>query len=144
MITTKVKDLMTKNPLLVNPKTTLEEVAEEMRKIDCGFLPVGSKKKLEGVITDRDIVIRAISEGVDTKIATADEYMSDRIYTCNENNTLSEVAEIMGKHQISRLVVDNEDGEIVGIITLGCILRQDKNFSEVVEVVQRARECTVA
>ena len=59
----KVKDVMTVNPVLIDPNSTLQEAAELMKFIECGMLPVGTKNELEGVITDRDIVIRAIATG---------------------------------------------------------------------------------
>ncbi|MDB2414166.1 CBS domain-containing protein [Rickettsiales bacterium] len=144
MSNTKVKDVMTENPSLIKPETSLKDAAKKMQEVGCGVLPVGSKSKLLGIITDRDIVIRAIAEGADIKTELVEEYMSDRVYTCNENNTLNEAAEIMGKHKISRLVVENEDGRIVGILSLGCMLRNNASAKEIVAVVEQARGCKAA
>ena len=88
MKNTKVKELMTAHPTLIDPEATLQEAAKQMKQINCGVLPVGTADKLEGVITDRDITIRAVSEGRDPTQARVSEYMSDRVYTCNEQTLL--------------------------------------------------------
>ncbi len=138
MKSTKVKELMTAHPTLISPDATLQDAAKQMKKIDCGVLPVGTADKLEGVITDRDITIRAVAEGRDPTQAKVSQYMSDRVYTCNEENSLKEAANIMAKHKISRLVVDNEDGKITGILTFGCVLRKGVDAAEISEVVANA------
>jgi len=81
MKNTKVKDLMTPHPVLVSPNASLQEAAKRMKKINCGILPVGTEQQLEGIITDRDITIRAVSEGRDPIQAKVSQYMSDRVYT---------------------------------------------------------------
>jgi predicted transcriptional regulator len=138
MKNTHVKELMTAQPTLISPDVTLQDAAKQMKKIDCGVLPVGTADRLEGVITDRDITIRAVAEGRDPTQAKVSQYMSDRVYTCNEDNNLQEAADIMAKHGISRLIVDNEDGKVTGILTFGCILRKDVDTYELSQVIKHA------
>ncbi|MFN7095281.1 MAG: CBS domain-containing protein [Burkholderiales bacterium] len=137
--TTKVKDVMTAHPILVNPSITLQEAAKKMEEADCGMLPVGSEEKLEGIITDRDITIRAISKGKNPAQEKISDYMTKgEIYACNENATLQEAADIMHAHKISRLIVKNENDKVAGVLTFGAILRKDKDISEVADVVKHA------
>lgn len=135
---TQVKDLMTENPVLVSPTTTLKETAQKMKSVDCGVLPVGSWEKLEGMITDRDIVIRAVAEGVDTGTAQVRDYMTTEVCYCNETDTLAEAAHQMRRNDVSRLVVKDDSGTPCGIITFGCILRKHDNLAEIGKVVECA------
>jgi len=137
-MTTKVKELMTANPVIVSADTTLKEAAQKMEDIDCGVLPVGIRDKLEGMITDRDIVIRAIARGKDVNTEKVRDYMTPEVFYCNAEDTLGNVAEQMRRHQVSRLVVKGADGKPVGIITFGCMLRKDADIQELHEIVDRA------
>lgn len=138
MRTTRVKDIMTSHPTLINPNATLQEAAQKMQKVDCGALPVGTEDKLEGVITDRDIVVRAVSQGRDGSKEKVRDYMSRQVVACGENDSLEEVTDRMRRHQVSRLVVKDADGRVSGILSLGCILRRDTNAEELADLVKRA------
>src|SRR5687768_1646915 len=104
-MTTKAKDLMTPNPVTIASDRTLREAAQEMEDIDCGVLPVGTWDKLEGMITDRDIVVRAIANGKDVNTEKVQDYMTPEVFYCNADDTLEQVAEQMRTHQVTRLVV---------------------------------------
>ena len=93
---------------------------------------------LEGIITDRDIVIRAIAEGKNPSEEEVVEYMTEETYACNEDDSIQDAADEMRKHQVSRLMVKNEDGKITGILTFGAILRKDNDSAEISEVIDRA------
>ena len=71
-----VKDLMWSEPPMVSPDATLKEAAAKMTEVDCGVLPVGTGSKVEGIITDRDIVVRAISKGKDPSRERASDFMT--------------------------------------------------------------------
>lgn len=138
MRNTKAMELMTKNPVMVNPDTTLKEAAEFMRDIDCGILPVGSGDNAKGMITDRDIVIRAVAKGKDISKEKVKNYMTKNVYSCNENDTLEECADKMREHDVSRLLVCNKANQITGLLSFGCILRNNKNTEEINNVVEHA------
>lgn len=144
MKNTKVRELMTASPTLISPDATLQEAATKMEEIDCGFLPVGNESKLEGIITDRDIVIRAVSGGKNPSNEKVKDFMSKHTYSCNEGDTLKEAASQMNKHQVSRLIVKNDSGKVTGIISFGCIVREDAYAEEIVDVIERARGKTCA
>ena len=138
MRNTQVKDLMTENPVLINPDMTLKEAAAKMRDIDCGILPVGTEDKLKGIITDRDIVIRAVSRGKDIAREQVKDYMTADVYACNEHDTLEDAADKMRVHKVSRLVVKNKAGKVTGILSFGGILRRNADAAEVANVVKHA------
>lgn len=134
----KVSEIMTKNPVLVSPEASLEEAAEKMKEVNCGILPVGTRTRLEGVITDRDIVIRGLASGMNPAATKVRRCMSADVRTCLESATLKEAADMLYKHNVSRLVVQDIDGKLTGIISFGCILRKGDNFDEVTDVVAHA------
>lgn len=135
---TKVKELMTPHPELISPGATLQEAARRMEIINCGALPVGTETQLKGIITDRDIVVRALAHGKSPKTAKVCDFMSEQVYACNENDTLEDAAEKMQQHKVSRLVVRNREGRVTGILSFGGILRSDANPKEVAGVVKHA------
>lgn len=135
---TKVKDLMKEDPVIISSSATLKEAAQKMKSVDCGVLPVGTWDKLEGMITDRDIVIRAVAESVDITSARVCDYMTTDVYYCSENDTLAQAAEQMHKNNVSRLVVRDNSGKACGIITFGRILREDESLKEIGKVVECA------
>lgn len=135
---TQVKELMKKNPVIIEKNSTLREAAEKMRSIDCGVLPVGTWEKLEGIITDRDIVIRAVASGTDIMSAKVSDYMTTELCFCNETDTLEQAAEKMCQHNVSRLIIQDQNGNPCGILTFGAILRKDRNLQEISKVVECA------
>jgi len=135
---TQVKELMTENPIIIPANATLKQAAQKMKSIDCGVLPVGTWDKLEGIITDRDIVIRAVAEGIDAASAPARDYMTMDVFYCNEDDTLAQAAEQMRSHGVSRLAVKDRGGKTCGIITFGCIVRKHESLGEIGEVVECA------
>ncbi len=138
MKNTKVKDLMTQHPVFISADATLQEAAEKMKTVDCGVLPVGTPKQIEGVITDRDLVIRAMSRGKDPSKEKVSSYITKHVYACNEDDFLEDAADKMLDHKISRLVVRNKQGQVTGVLSFGGILRRNANADEVANVVKHA------
>ena len=114
----KVNAAMTRDVQLVNPDQTIREAAHLMAEIDAGALPVTDNDRLVGMITDRDIAIRAVAQGKspDTRIR---DVMSSGILYCFYDQQLDDVARNMGKNQVRRLPVINHDKRLVGILSLG-------------------------
>ena len=119
-----VQSCMSTDVKLASPDQTIREVAEIMRSIDAGSMPVGDNDRLVGMITDRDIAIRAVALGLspDTKVS---EVMSSEIYYCHESDELAAAAKQMADRQVRRLPVLNADKRLVGIIALGDIAQAD-------------------
>jgi len=120
----KVNTAMTRNVRLVSPDQTIREAAQLMAEIDAGSLPVGENDRLVGMITDRDIAIRAVAEGrsPDTKIR---EVMTQEMLYCFDDQDLDEVAQNMSDTKVRRLPVVNREKRLVGIISLGDLARNE-------------------
>jgi CBS domain-containing protein len=114
----QVKDVMTPDVELARPNQTIRQAALLMSKIDCGALPVADKDSLVGMITDRDIAIRAIAAGKGPK-TTVKEIMSSEVLYCFEDQDLEEVARNISDIKVRRLPVVNRDKRLVGILSLG-------------------------
>jgi CBS domain-containing protein len=120
----KVSDIMTRDVRLLRPDQTIREAASLMAEINAGALPVSENDRLVGMITDRDIVIRAVAQGRsgDTKVA---DVMSKEMLYCFDTDELDDVARNMGKAQVRRLPVVTRDKRLVGIVSLGDLARKD-------------------
>lgn len=131
----KVKDIMTKDPASVAPEATLGEVATLMKQEDCGSIPVVQDGKLVGIVTDRDIVIRAIAAGKDPKATGVSEVMSaDPIHVAPDDD-VREAQRIMAERQVRRLPVVS-DGQLRGIVVIGQIARREHDEQKVGEVLE--------
>ncbi len=144
MKNTKVIELMTENPVLIRPDATLEDAAKNMRDIDCGVLPVGTEDKLKGMITDRDIVIRAVAKGKDISKEKVADYMTKDVYGCHENDTLEQATDEMRKHRVNRLIVKDKADNVTGILSFGSILWKGVDADEVTNIVTHAIRKKVA
>ena len=122
----KVSDVMTRNVHLASPDQTIREAATEMAKADIGSLPVGENDRLIGMITDRDIVLRAVAQGRDPKTHVRD-VMSERIEYCFEDEDVGRAAENMASLGVRRLPVLNRDKRLVGIVALSNIADSGDN-----------------
>jgi CBS domain-containing protein len=112
----KIRDLMTSNPRTIGPSTPLEEAARSMRDEDVGALPIVEGDRLYGMLTDRDIAIRAVAEGKDPKATKAQDVASRQVVTVDPEQSLDEALRLMASHQVRRLPVVEEDGRLVGIL----------------------------
>jgi len=118
-----VKQYMKCNPVLISPETTVEQAAIEMAKADCGVLPVGTAKRIIGIITDRDLVIRTLAKRKSPISTKVSEIMSENAHFVNDNATIEEAADMIRKYQINRLLVKDHTGNINGILSLGHFAR---------------------
>ena len=121
------KDVMSKKPEFLPPTATLKEAADQMRTHDYGFIPVGENDRLIGVVTDRDITIRAIAEGKDPSKTSLRDIMTKGISFCLDTDGLDKVAQKMETLQVRRLVVLDKDKRMVGILSLGDVATKCKD-----------------
>ncbi len=135
---TCVKDLMEYEMELISPDASLQEAALKMKDVDCGFLPVGRDKMPEGIITDRDIVVRAIAAGKDPVKEKVAQYMTKDVCACQEGDTLEQAAKVMRENNVSRLIVMSGSGTVCGVLTFGRILRTASDKEETSNVVEKA------
>jgi CBS domain-containing protein len=120
----KVRELMTKQPTTVEPDATLGEVATLMKQEDCGSIPVVEGNRLVGIVTDRDIVVRAVAAGKDPKTVRVSQVMSSDPVTIGPDAAIDEARKVMADRQIRRLPVV-EKGSLVGIIVTAQIARRE-------------------
>jgi CBS domain-containing protein len=135
---TKVADVMTQRPRAVAPQTPLTEVAQMMESDDVGAVPVVEGDRLVGIVTDRDIVVRAIAKGKDPTGMPASDISSRELVTVHPDDDLSDALELMAQHQVRRLAVTADD-RLVVVVSQADVARQgkDKETGQVVEGISR-------
>ncbi len=115
-----IQSIMTPNPKACPRNASLEQIAQMMRDEDIGEVPVvdsdGGNRKLLGVITDRDIVVRAVAEGENPSRITAEDCMTSPAISCGENASLEECARTMASHRIRRIPIVDSSGNLCGIV----------------------------
>jgi CBS domain-containing protein len=134
----QIKEIMTRDPVVAPPDTTLREAARTMRELDSGVLPIGEDDRLLGILTDRDITVRATAEGKDPNATPVREVMSSEVVSCFEDEDERDAAAKMEEHQLRRLVVLDRDERLVGIVSLGDLAvhtTDDRLSAEVTEAV---------
>lgn len=114
-----IAKIMTKNVEVVRPDATVQEAAQMMKSIDVGSLPVCDGRKLQGMVTDRDVTIRAVAEGRDPSQTRVKDIMTADIVYGRTGQDVKEIAETMAAHQIRRLPIVNDENDLVGIVALG-------------------------
>lgn len=117
-------DVMTRNPKSVRPNDPVTQIAQLMVDEDAGIIPVVDGGKLVGVVTDRDIVCRMVVAGTDPKTVKASDVMSVDVECVTERDSLHEVLQIMGEHQVRRVPVVAKDDRLVGIISMADLARE--------------------
>lgn len=120
---TLIRDIMTDEVETCSLNDNIYEVAVKMKEWDVGVIPIVEEKRLVGIITDRDIVLRCIAEKTPPS-AKVEEIMSENLFTVTPDTTTQEAARLMAKEQIRRLPIV-ENGELVGIVALGDLAVRD-------------------
>ena len=115
----QVKEVMTRDVKCIKPDTTLQEAAEMMKAMNIGTLPVCDNDHPVGMLTDRDITVRATAEGWDPTTTEAYDAMTPEVFFCYEDQSVEEASELMDINQVRRLVVLNQDKRLVGIVSVG-------------------------
>lgn len=121
----KVRDVMSREVTVANPSETIQEVARTMARLDVGALPVCDADRIIGMVTDRDIVVRAVAEGLPPGTPVGQVVTHEVKYVFDDED-VDEVAENMADLQVRRLPVVNRDKRLVGIVSLGDIARAAK------------------
>jgi len=116
----RVSEVMTAQVATAKPDATIRAVGRMMSDVDSGVIPISDDGKVIGVVTDRDIVIRAVAEGADLDQPVS-TIMTPDIQTCGEGDTVADAVSKMASQKIRRLIVTNESGRLAGIVSLGDI-----------------------
>ncbi|HYC43229.1 MAG TPA: CBS domain-containing protein [Noviherbaspirillum sp.] len=116
----RISDVMTRDVMSVSPQETIRRAAQMMDELNVGALPVCDGQKLVGMVTDRDITVRAVAAGQSPDSAHVEDVMSGAVHWCFDDQTVDEVMQQMGDTQIRRVpVVDHDTKELIGIVSLG-------------------------
>ena len=134
----KVSDVMTPNPRTVQLTDTIEDAARIMRDEDTGAVPVIEDDRVVGMVTDRDIVIRAVADG-DFE-ATIDDIVTDDVVCATPEMSTAEAAELMSEHQIRRLPVVDDAERLVGIVSIGDIAVKEGRDARTGETLENISE----
>jgi CBS domain-containing protein len=133
-----VRDVMTPTIQTVSPSQSLAEAAEVMKGEDVGSVPVVEEGRLAGILTDRDIVMRAVAERRDPQAVKVDEVASRELVTVEPEQDLDEALALMARHQVRRLPVV-EQGRLVGMLAQADVALEakEKNVGETVEEISK-------
>ena len=133
-----VKDVMTRDARACEPNATVREAAELMAREDVGPIPVVEDGRLVGIVTDRDIVIRVVTEGRDPGQTTVGEIATKELVTVGPDDELEDAMRLLAEHQVRRLPVVEGD-RLVGIVAQADIARvgKDAKTGELVEEISR-------
>lgn len=136
--TTRIADVMTRQPRVIQPDATVADAAAMMRRLDVGALPVCDGTRLIGMLTDRDITTRSTADGRDPHLTPVRDVMSLGVAWATEDDPVEEAARIMREHRIRRLPIVDERHSLVGVVSLGDLavdLRDDDLSGETLERV---------
>jgi CBS domain-containing protein len=138
----KVQDIMTGQPRSLTPESTIAEAARLMKETDTGVIPIvesSASRKLVGIITDRDIAIRAVAEGRDGSCTVRDVMSAGDLATCGPDDDVDRVMETMSREQVRRIPIVDERGSLVGIVAQADIVRKadDKKAERTVENISQ-------
>jgi len=140
----KINDAMTRNVQVEHPDATIHDAALKMKAHDIGFLPVCDGQMLVGVLTDRDIVVRAAAEGFDPSATRVRLIMTPRPVYCFDDEDLTIAARKMEEGRIRRMIVLNRDKRLVGVVSLGDLAERNRDEHLTAEVLERVCEPTPA
>jgi CBS domain-containing protein len=139
----QVAEIMTRDPEVVTSDFILKDAALKMRELDVGMLPIRNEDRLVGMLTDRDITVRATAEGRDPSNTKVSEVMTPEVVYCFEDQDVSEAAKLMQEKQIRRLPILNRQKKLVGIVSLGDVAvhtAEEKIVSKTIKEVSEPAE----
>lgn len=137
---TKVRDVMADRPRCVSPDTPVSEAARLMKTEDVGSLPVLEGERLTGVLTDRDIVVRAVAEEKDPRGMPVREVASSDLVTIGPDEDLSDALKLMATYQVRRLPVVDEEDRLVGVVAQADVAMEakEKDVGQMLEGISQA------
>ena len=128
-----VRDVMTPDPVVVDVNDTASKAAQEMRDADTGAIVVVKDGQIQGILTDRDIVVRAVAEGRDPREVKAGETCSEELATLAPDQPVEEAIRLMRERHVRRLPVV-EDSKPVGIVSIGDLAMERDEDSVLAEI----------
>jgi CBS domain-containing protein len=136
----KIRDIMTPDVETVRPDDTLQEAAMRMKDRDIGPLPVCQRDRIVGILTDRDITVRAVAKGLDPRSTRVSEVMSQPVVHCYDDDDEEDAARLMQEQQVRRILVVDSDDRLVGIVSLGDLAVESIDPLRIAELLQEVSE----
>lgn len=134
----QVSEVMTRKVTIASPSDSLRRAAELMDDIDAGVLLVGENDRLVGMVTDRDITLRAVGAGLSPEECTVGEVMSPRVLYVYEDQTVEDAAQNMSELKVRRLPVLNRKKRLVGVVSLGDLaLKKESSAGKALKNISR-------
>ena len=133
----RVKDVMIDKVISVDSSATLAEAAQLMRDGNIGVLPVVEGGRLRGLLTDRDIVIRAVARGADARVTRVADCATGQVVSARPEWSAEAAGHTMARHQIGRLPVVDDDGRLVGIVTLSSLALRSQEPGQALEAAEK-------
>jgi CBS domain-containing protein len=135
-----VRDIMTPNPSTVSEKDTVRDAARIMADQDTGVVPVVNGRKVVGLITDRDIVVRLVATGKDPASANVRDTMTSSVRSVRDDASVDDVLKLMSSAQVRRVPVVNNSDELVGIVSFGDIATESNRDTKVGQAIEEISE----
>jgi len=132
-----VQEIMTHNVEVISPGDTLAHAARKMEELDVGPLPVCEGNRVVGMLTDRDITVRATAAGCDPKTTLVGDAMSQEVISCFEDQDVREAARLMEERQVRRLLVLTRANDLAGILSLGDLAAEAPASGQPAEVLKK-------
>jgi CBS domain-containing protein len=136
----KLRDVMSRDVEVVKPEATLTDAAKKMQQLNVGILPVCDGDTLLGVVTDRDITVRAVGTEQDPTRTTVQQIMTQQLVYCFEDQDIRDAARLMEDKQLRRLVILNRDKQLAGIVSLGDLATKAASERLAGQVLERISE----
>lgn len=118
-----VHQVMVRDLQVIEGDAMTDEAARMMADLDIGALPVVERDALRGIVTDRDVLIRVVAQGRDPRDTRVADIMSSTLFTCDPADTIEAAVAAMERHQVRRMPVVDSEGRLIGLVTLGDLLR---------------------
>ena len=129
-MSTKVRDIMSRDVHVVNPDDSVQDAAKQMRSHDVGFLPVCDGQRLVGTLTDRDIAIHVVAEGKDPRKTKVKDLAQHGVTWCYEDQSPDDAANMMKDKEVRRImVIDRNSKQLVGVVSVGDLATKDSSKS---------------
>lgn len=134
----KCREIMTKNVSTAKMETSLQDVAKLLKDNDIGILPIveAETNKLVGLVTDRDIVVRAVADGRDVTQTNVGEIMTTELFTAKPEDFAFEAVRTMGEKQVRRVPIVDEDGILQGIVSMADVALEMEDEKEIAETLE--------
>jgi CBS domain-containing protein len=140
----KCNEVMTKNPVCCLPNEMVSQAADLMKSKQVGSIPVienEQTKKLVGIVTDRDLALKIVAEGLDAKTTKVETVMTRKVVTCHAEDDLQKALDAMSENQLRRIPIVDDDNKVVGIIAQADVatrVDQPKKTAEMVKEISQA------